>query len=105
MKAHDKVNVKVPRWTTEQVTLIDLAINRILELRRFDSDEVDVYKPTNGMVLQRIGSFYGLSDEDIDLFDSDRRQFWEKHIDKLDDNMIREISVIHNPNWHVDGEY
>lgn len=101
MDINDTVTIRIPRWTTEQVPLINLVVDRIVEIRQYQPDEFDLYSPTahNRGLLYRVGTVRGLKTADLDLFDSDRRMFWEQHITKLDEVTIREISVIHSPNW------
>lgn len=101
MDTNAKVTVNVARWTTEEVNLIDLVMDRVVEIQRFNEDEIDIYKSVNARCCIRIGTLHGVSDKDVNLFKSDRKRFWEKHIDKLDSDIIREISSIRNPDWYI----
>lgn len=101
MDINDTVTIRIPRWTTEQVSLINLVVDRIVEIRKFSDTEFDLYSPTPHTrgLLYRVGTVHDLKTADLDLFDSDRRMFWEQHITKLDSETVKEISVIHSPNW------
>lgn len=105
MEANQQVQINVTRWAQEEVNVLDLLANRTKEIRFFEEGEHDIYCDNFGReegVLMRIATLNGLSEADVDLFDSDRRMFWELHIDKVDESMIHCISNINNPNWSIE---
>lgn len=97
---NDTINIRIPRWTREQVSLIDLLLDFVVEVRQWEPGECDLYTPSGDHLLRRIGTIEGLKKADLDLFDADKRMFWEMHASKLNNDIIQEIATIRDPNWH-----
>ncbi len=100
MAATDQVQVQVLRWTEETVTIKDLLMWQIIEIRLYHDDEYDIYYPidTKGQ-LRRVGTMKGLTDADVDLFYKDSSKFWDKHADKVTDLILGQICKIPNYNF------
>ncbi len=98
-----KVEIAVPRWTTETVNILDLLVSRIYEIRENVPGEFDLYAPIDEQRgnLHRVGTVTKLTRSDLELFGIDRRMFWEVHIDKVTYRMISEIGTIRCVNWKI----
>lgn len=99
-----KVEITVPRWTTETVNVLDLLVNRIHEIRENVPGEFDLYGPIDEQRgnLFRVGTVTKLTRSDLELFMIDRSKFWEVHVGKVTAGMIREISTIRGLNWAIE---
>lgn len=99
-KATDKVQVQVLRWVEETVTLKDLLLWQIVDIRHYHDDEFDIYYPYDPMgkggLLYRAGTIKGLTDVDLELFKENPGEFWDKHIEKIDDLILGNICKIPN---------
>lgn len=97
------VCVTVPRWCTEGANILDLLVNRIIEIRVNVPGEFDLYAPVDEQRgnLWRVATFTGLSSDDVDLFNTDKRAFWELRLDKVTAQMISNISTIRCVNWSM----
>lgn len=98
------VCVAVPRWTTETINILDLLVDRIVEIHVTVPGEFDLYAPVDEQGkgnLWRVETFTDISNDDVDLFNADKQAFWELHLDKVTAQMISNISTIRCVDWKI----